>query len=64
MIQMGDWCGALCSDTKDYDITGAMFVNDDGNDIISMLMFWQGFVWGIDKGWLMGEPINTTLLDH
>jgi len=32
------------SDAKDYDIKGAMFVNDDGNDVFSMLMFWQGFV--------------------
>ena len=30
---MGDWCGAFDSDTKDLDITGAMFVNNDGNDL-------------------------------
>ncbi len=58
LIQMGDWCGALCSDAKDYDITGAMFVNDDGDDIFNAI-FWQGFVWGIDTGWLMGDPIQT-----
>jgi hypothetical protein len=32
------------SDAKDYDITGATFVDGDGNDIISMLFIWQGFV--------------------
>jgi len=45
----------FASDAKDYDITGAMFVNGDGNDIFSMLMFWQGFVWSIDTGRLMGD---------
>jgi hypothetical protein len=30
-------------DTNDYDITGAKFVNDDGNDIFNAI-FWQGFV--------------------
>ncbi len=44
------------SDAKDYDITGAKYVNGDGNDIISMLMIWQGFVLGIDTGRLMGDP--------
>jgi hypothetical protein len=32
------------SDAKDYDITGAMLVNGDGNDIIQMLFYWQGLV--------------------
>jgi len=45
------------SDAKDLDITGAMFVNGDGN-AISNAIFWQGFVWGIDTGWLMGDPIT------
>ncbi len=44
------------SDANDYDITGAMFVNDDGDDIFNAI-FWQGFVWGIDTGWLMGDPL-------
>ena len=48
------------SDAKDYDITGAKYVNGDGNDIISMLMIWQGFVLGIDTGRLMGDPNNGT----
>ena len=43
LIQMGDWCGVFDSDTKDYDITGAMLVNDDGHDIFNAI-FWQGFV--------------------
>jgi hypothetical protein len=34
----------LISDTKDDDITGAMFVTGDGNDIIRMLFYWQGSV--------------------
>jgi hypothetical protein len=34
------------SDAKDYDITGAMYVNGDGNDIISMLMFLAGICLG------------------
>jgi len=38
-----------------------MYVNGDGNDIISMLMFWQGFVWSIDTGRLMGDPIISDL---
>jgi hypothetical protein len=60
---MGDWCGALCSDAKDYDITGAMFVNDDGDDIFNAI-FWQGFVWGIDTGWLMGDPQSRLHQSH
>jgi hypothetical protein len=39
---MGDWCGAFDSDTKDYDITGAMFVNNDDNDLI-IAVFTVGF---------------------
>jgi len=26
----GDWCGAFFSDTNDVDITGAMYVYNDG----------------------------------
>ncbi len=44
-IQMGDWCGAFDSDTKDYDITGAMFVNNDGNDLF-IAVFTVGFYFG------------------
>ena len=43
------------SDTKDYDITGAMYVNDDGDDTFNAI-FWQRFVLGIDTGRLMGDP--------
>jgi hypothetical protein len=32
----------LIFDAKDYDITGAMLVTGDGNDIIRMLFYWQG----------------------
>jgi len=35
LIQMGDWCGAFDADAKDYDITGAMYVNNDGNDLFN-----------------------------
>ncbi len=42
---MGDWCGAFDSDTKDYDITGAMFVNNDGNDLFNAV-FTVGFCYG------------------
>jgi len=31
---------------QDYDITGAMYVNGDGNDIISMLMLLAGICLG------------------
>jgi hypothetical protein len=44
LIQMGGWCGAFDSDAKDYDITGAMLVTGDGNDIIRMPFYWQGVV--------------------
>ncbi len=33
------------SDTKDYDIMGAMFVNNDGNDLITAV-FTVGFYIG------------------
>ena len=56
---MGDWCGAFDSDTKDYDITGAMFVTGDGNDIIRMPFYGQGLFWGFDTGWLMGDPVGS-----
>jgi len=42
---MGDWCGAFDSDTKDYDITGAMFVNNDGSDLFNAV-FTVGFYFG------------------
>jgi hypothetical protein len=42
---MGDWCGAFDSDTKDYDITGAMFVNNDGNDLF-IAVFTVGLYFG------------------
>ena len=45
LIQMGDWCGAFDSDTKDYDITGAMFVNNDGNDLF-IAVFTVGLYFG------------------
>jgi len=45
LIQMGDWCGAFDSDTKDYDITGAMFVSNDGNDLFNAV-FTVGFYFG------------------
>jgi hypothetical protein len=32
----------LISDAKDDDITGAMLVTGDGNDIIRMPFYWQG----------------------
>lgn len=46
LLEPGSKPGAewFASDAKDYDITGAMFVNGDGNDIFSMLLFWRGFV--------------------
>ena len=54
LIQMGDWCGAFYLRRRDDDITGAMFVNDDGNDY-SNAVVWQGLVWSIDSGRLMGD---------
>ena len=33
------------SDAKDYDITGAMFVNNDGNDLF-IAVFTVGFYFG------------------
>jgi hypothetical protein len=43
------------SDTKNKDITGAMFVYNDGKDVF-LCQFRQGFVLAIDLGWLMGDP--------
>ena len=43
------------SDTKDYDITGAMFVCNDGISN-KLCYFRQGAVLTIDRGGLMGFP--------
>ena len=52
---MGDWCGAFISDANDVDITGAMFVGNDGYDVY-LCQFRQGSVLAIDTGRLMGDP--------
>ena len=44
-IPVGNWCGAFDSDIKDYDITGAIFVNNDGNDLF-IAVFTVGFYFG------------------
>jgi len=43
------------SDAKDYDITGAMCVNEEGKDSY-IAIYWQGSALGIDTGRLMGDP--------
>ena len=43
------------SDTKDVDITGAMFVCNNGYSVF-LCCFQQGVVLAIDRSGLMGDP--------
>ena len=46
------------SDTKDVDITGAMFVCNNGLNVF-LCCFQQGVVLAIDWGRLMGDPVRS-----
>ena len=46
------------SDTKDVDITGAMFVCNNGLHVF-LCCLQQGVVLAIDRGGLMGDPVAT-----
>jgi len=51
----------LTSDANDVDITGAMFVCNNGLNVF-LCCFQQGVVLAIDRGGLMGDPIGPHLL--